>query len=81
MLPGQDALPFFMSSNLPQQTLGEIWALSDPENNGFLTREQWYLAARIIGWMQKGGQTQVDESLGTKRECTMITVLLQSLIC
>lgn len=52
-----------MSSKLPQQTLGEIWALSDPENNGFLTKDGWYRAARLIGWMQKGGQTKVDESL------------------
>lgn len=66
VLPGQDALPFLVSSNLPQQTLGEVWALADPENNGFLTREAWYRAARLIGWMQKGGQTQVDESLVSK---------------
>lgn len=68
VLPGQDALPFLVSSSLPQQTLGEIWALSDPENNGFLTRDGWYRAARLIGWAQKGGKTQVDESLISQRE-------------
>ncbi|KAL7418732.1 hypothetical protein Q5752_006415 [Cryptotrichosporon argae] len=65
VLPGQDALPFFVSSGLPQQTLGEIWALADPDNNGFLTREAWYRAARVIGWVQKG-QSSVDESLASK---------------
>jgi epidermal growth factor receptor substrate 15 len=52
---------------LPQQTLGEIWAVADPDNNGFLTRDGWYKAARLIGWLQKGGQTTVDETLASKR--------------
>lgn len=68
VLPGQDALPFLVSSNLPQQTLGEVWALADPDNNGFLTREAWYRAARLIGWMQKNGRSSVDESLVSKGE-------------
>ena len=67
MLLGQDALPFLTKSGLQQQTLGEIWALSDPDNNGFLTKESWYKAARVIGWIQKGGKTSVEESLLTQR--------------
>ena len=66
VLAGQDALPLLMSANLPQQTLGEIWALADPDNNGFLTKEAWYKAARIVGWMQKGGKTSVEESLASQ---------------
>lgn len=62
VLPGQEALPFLVTSGLPQQTLGEIWASADPDNNGFLTREGWYKAARLIGWMQKGDQA-MDETL------------------
>lgn len=68
MLLGQDALPFLTKSGLQQQTLGEIWALSDPDNNGFLTKESWYKAARVIGWIQKGGKTSVEESLLTQRK-------------
>lgn len=68
MLLGQDALPFLTKSGLQQQTLGEIWALSDPDNNGFLTKESWYKAARVIGWIQKGGKTIVEESLLTQRK-------------
>jgi len=68
VLPGQDALPFLVSSGLSQQLLGEVWALADPDNNGFLTRDGWYKAARLIGWMQKGNQATVDESLLTKRK-------------
>jgi hypothetical protein len=78
VLPGQDALPFLVSSNLPQTTLGEVWALADPENNGFLTREAWYRAARLIGWMQKNGQSTVDESLVNKGELGWIAVLIYS---
>ncbi|WVR03606.1 hypothetical protein IAU60_000598 [Kwoniella sp. DSM 27419] len=66
ILPGQDAYPFLTSSNLPTNALGEIWALADPENNGFLDKNGWYKAARLIGWIQKGGVTQVDEALSNK---------------
>ncbi|WVQ93539.1 hypothetical protein IAU59_000614 [Kwoniella sp. CBS 9459] len=66
ILPGQDAYPFLTSSNLPTATLGEVWALADPENNGFLTKDGWYRAARLIGWLQKGGVKNVEEGLATK---------------
>ncbi|WVF65904.1 hypothetical protein IAT40_000642 [Kwoniella sp. CBS 6097] len=66
ILPGQDAYPFLTSSNLPTASLGEVWALADPENNGFLTKDGWYRAARLIGWLQKGGVKNVEESLANK---------------
>ncbi|WWD08984.1 hypothetical protein V865_007099 [Kwoniella europaea PYCC6329] len=66
ILPGQDAYPFLTSSNLPTTSLGEVWALADPDNNGFLTKEGWYRAARAIGWLQKGGATTVDDTLANK---------------
>lgn len=59
-------MPFLTASGLPQQTLGEIWTVADPDNNGFLTRETWYRAARLVGWLQKGGQTKVEASLASK---------------
>ena len=68
VLPGQDALPFLVSSGLSQVLLGEVWALADPDNNGFLTKDGWYKAARLIGWLQKGGKGSVDESLISQRE-------------
>lgn len=66
LLPGSDALPLLTASGLPQQTLGEIWTVADPDNNGFLTRDTWYKAARLVGWLQNGGQTNVDASLANK---------------
>lgn len=61
LLPGATALPFLLSSSLSQQTLGEIWALADAANNGFLTPDEWRKACRLIGFAQ-AGQT-IDESL------------------
>lgn len=66
MLAGKDALPLLTASSLPQQTLGEVWAIADPDNNGFLTRENWYRVGRLIGWLQHGDQTKVDQSLASK---------------
>ncbi|ODN96331.1 hypothetical protein I350_08357 [Cryptococcus amylolentus CBS 6273] len=66
VLPGQDIYPFLTSSALPTNTLGEIWALSDPDNNGFLTKDGWYRAARLIGWLQNGAAKSVDEDLLSK---------------
>lgn len=67
MLAGKDALPLLTASGLPQQTLGEVWALADPNNNGFLTKDNWYKVARLIGWLQHGdGSTQVDLAVASK---------------
>ncbi|KAL1413265.1 hypothetical protein Q8F55_001020 [Vanrija albida] len=66
ILPGSEAFPFLTASGLPQQTLGEIWAIADPDNNGFLTKDGLYKVARLVGWMQSGKQTQVDPALISK---------------
>lgn len=36
--------------------LGEIWALADDENTGFLTKEAFYVVCRLIGYAQRGQQ-------------------------
>ena len=38
----------------------------DSANNGYLTKDGWYRACRLIGWAQKGDN--VSEELATKRE-------------
>jgi epidermal growth factor receptor substrate 15 len=65
-ITGEDALPLLTSSGLPAQQLGEIWAIADPNNNGFLTKDGWYAAARVAGWLQKGNKTEVDQELASK---------------
>lgn len=44
----------FDHSRLPPTVLGEIWQLADEENAGFLTREQFDKALRLIGKAQRG---------------------------
>ena len=39
----------------------------DSANNGYLTKDGWYRACRLIGWAQKGDN--VSEEFATKREC------------
>lgn len=54
VLPGDASITFLLTSSLPQRTLGEIWAFCDPNNTGYLTRDGWWKACRLIGWAQKG---------------------------
>ncbi|KNZ57977.1 hypothetical protein VP01_2024g3 [Puccinia sorghi] len=44
----------FAHSNLPPTILGEIWQLADQDNAGFLTRQQFDIALRLIGKAQRG---------------------------
>lgn len=53
VLTGDLAVPFFSNSSLPPILLGEIWQISDPENNGFLTPERFGVACRLIGHAQE----------------------------
>lgn len=65
IIVGDVAVKVFSGSKLPATTLGEIWALSDKENNGFLTRKGVAIALRLIGHAQRG--ESVTEALIDKR--------------
>lgn len=54
VLVGEKAVAFFAHSNLPPTILGEIWQLADQDNAGFLTRQQFDIALRLIGKAQRG---------------------------
>ncbi|KAI8461826.1 hypothetical protein BY996DRAFT_4631241 [Phakopsora pachyrhizi] len=54
VLVGEKAVAFFAHSKLPPTILGEIWQLADSENAGFLTRQQFDIALRLIGKAQRG---------------------------
>lgn len=54
MLIGDQAVKFFAPSRLPPSVLGQIWALSDKENVGFLTADGFGTALRLIGHAQQG---------------------------
>jgi epidermal growth factor receptor substrate 15 len=67
VLTGEACYAFLLTSKLPQATLGTIWSMVDSANNGYLTKDGWYRACRLIGWAQKGDN--VSEEFATKREC------------
>jgi epidermal growth factor receptor substrate 15 len=64
VITGDVAVNVFSGSKLSPVTLGEIWALADKENNGFLTRKGVAIALRLMGHAQRG--ERVTESLLSK---------------
>lgn len=54
LVTGEQGIKVFAGSKLPPATLGDIWALADPENNGALTRKGVAITVRLIGWAQNG---------------------------
>ncbi|KAH7102677.1 hypothetical protein BKA62DRAFT_769532 [Auriculariales sp. MPI-PUGE-AT-0066] len=53
-LDGDAALQVFAGSNLSNSVLGEIWAIADSRNDGFLDRAGVVVMIRLIGWAQQG---------------------------
>ena len=62
VLTGDKAVGIFTAASLPEATLGDIWAIGDPENNGFLTRAGCAKVIRLIGWAQHG-ETNIGDHL------------------
>ena len=61
IITGDAAVKTFAGANLQPTVLGEIWAIADSDNNGFLTRKGVAVAIRLIGYAQKG--QAIKESL------------------
>ncbi|KAF6767037.1 Ubiquitin [Kalmanozyma brasiliensis GHG001] len=64
IVTGDAAVAFFAKSKLPPAVLGQIWAMADSANNGFLTPPSFSIALRLISHAQRG-ETITDAS--TKR--------------
>ncbi|KAF3921403.1 hypothetical protein ABW21_db0200695 [Orbilia brochopaga] len=47
-ITGEEAVPFFSGSKLPEEALAQIWDLADIEKNGSLTREEFAIAMYLI---------------------------------
>lgn len=60
LITGEQGINVFAGSKLPPATLGDIWALADPENNGALTRRGVAVTVRLIGWAQAGKLPTLD---------------------
>ncbi len=61
VVTGEVAVKFFEKSGVSPTILGQIWEISDKENQGFLTQQSFSIALRLIGQAQTG--RQVDASL------------------
>ncbi|SPO31268.1 related to EDE1 protein involved in endocytosis [Ustilago trichophora] len=54
IVTGDAAVSFFAKSKLPPAILGQIWAMADSANNGFLTPPSFSIALRLIAHAQRG---------------------------
>ena len=70
LITGEQGIKVFAGSKLAPATLGDIWALADPENNGALTRRGVAVTVRLIGWAQAGEVPSAE--LLDKRESNFI---------
>ncbi|XP_013413935.1 intersectin-1 [Lingula anatina] len=53
-ITGHQARGFFIQSGLPQQVLGQIWALADMNNDGKMDRKEFSIAMHLIKNKLKG---------------------------
>lgn len=65
IITGDASVKAFTGAKLAPTVLGEIWAIADSENNGFLTKKGAAIALRLIGHAQKG--EAVTEALLQRR--------------
>lgn len=47
---GKDAVIFFKKSGLPVEKLKEIWIIAAKTSNDYLSRDEFYLAMRLIAY-------------------------------
>ncbi|CAH9070286.1 unnamed protein product [Cuscuta epithymum] len=47
-ISGAEAVSFFQGSNLPKEVLAQIWMYADQNQTGFLNRQQFYNALKLV---------------------------------
>ncbi|XP_013362683.1 PREDICTED: epidermal growth factor receptor substrate 15-like 1 isoform X2 [Chinchilla lanigera] len=55
-----EAALFLKKSGLPDTTLGKIWDLADPEGKGFLDKQGFYVALRLVACAQSGHEVTLS---------------------
>ncbi|XP_028409524.1 intersectin-1-like isoform X2 [Dendronephthya gigantea] len=77
-ITGEQAKKFFLSSNLPPATLGQIWNLSDLDKDGQMTQQEFSIAMHLIQCKLKGINlpTSLPLSLKTSSRGTVGASLL-----
>ncbi|XP_030639862.1 epidermal growth factor receptor substrate 15-like 1 isoform X2 [Chanos chanos] len=54
-----EAALFLKKSGLPDITLGKIWDLADPDGKGFLDKQGFYVALRLVACAQNGQEVSM----------------------
>ncbi|XP_034566054.1 epidermal growth factor receptor substrate 15-like 1 isoform X6 [Notolabrus celidotus] len=55
-----EAALFLKKSGLPDVTLGKIWDLADPDGKGFLDKQGFYVALRLVACAQSGQEVSLS---------------------
>ncbi|KAM0426990.1 hypothetical protein ACHAPT_007888 [Fusarium lateritium] len=61
-ITGEEAVTFFSQSNLPEDSLAQIWDLADTNSQGQLSRDQFAVAMYLIR-QQRGGRVPLPTTL------------------
>ncbi|KAF4975752.1 hypothetical protein FZEAL_7502 [Fusarium zealandicum] len=62
-ITGEEAVPFFSQSNLPEDSLAQIWDLADSNSQGHLTRDQFAVAMYLIRQQRSGRSVPLPSTL------------------
>ncbi|GKU11976.1 unnamed protein product [Fusarium langsethiae] len=62
-ITGEEAVPFFSQSNLPEDSLAQIWDLADTNSQGQLSREQFAVAMYLIRQQRTGRSVPLPTTL------------------
>ncbi|KAG1710678.1 hypothetical protein DVH05_013403 [Phytophthora capsici] len=60
---GQQAVAFFTRSHLDKAVLREVWNIADSQRRSELSRNEFYVAMRLIGMAQRGEQVSLQSFL------------------
>lgn len=63
IVTGESVRPLFAGSGLSQNVLGQIWALVDINNKGFLNESEFFAALRSIAILQSSPTTPINSEL------------------
>uniref|UniRef100_A0A3B3ZH62 Uncharacterized protein n=1 Tax=Periophthalmus magnuspinnatus TaxID=409849 RepID=A0A3B3ZH62_9GOBI len=55
-----EAALFLKKSGLPDTTLGKIWDLADPDGKGYLDKQGFYVALRLVACAQSGQEVALS---------------------
>uniref|UniRef100_A0A4W5N0C8 Epidermal growth factor receptor pathway substrate 15 like 1 n=1 Tax=Hucho hucho TaxID=62062 RepID=A0A4W5N0C8_9TELE len=75
-----EAALFLKKSGLPDVTLGKIWDLADPDGKGFLDKQGFYVALRLVACAQSGQDVNLSSLNLTIPPPKFVSTILTSTI-